>query len=253
MNPNTSENTFPYSFLKFLNTPGLPLKLFMLAIILLTMYNNLEHSASVYLNISDHTGHSDAYNRFQSYLVVIVFDLAVIAFILKSKNTESKVFAWVLFLINCLFFNVIQTGYQIIFLLYNIQSDVLKQDQEVVKMLITDVNAVIAKVVFAAIFSYCIHRFSHLWYDELKHEDYKKAVFEYQRVIQELQEVRERDQILGLEHLQEKNALRAEIQRMVQELDQVKDELKVAELERNEFRNKLTRKKNSEILEGMIV
>jgi len=124
---------------RVLKTPHLSLKVFMVIIILLTMFNNLEHSASVYLGISYNAAHADWYNKFQSYMVVIVFDLAVIAFIIKAKNTESVVFAIMLFVINCLFFNVFQSLYSIFYQASSIPSELLKQDQEAVKSLIGEI------------------------------------------------------------------------------------------------------------------
>ena len=241
-------------FQKALKTPHLSLKVFMVIIILLTMFNNLEHSASVYLGISYNAAHSDWYNKFQSYMVVIVFDLAVIAFIIKAKNTESIVFAVMLFVINCLFFNVFQSLYSIFYKASSIPSELLKQDQEAVKSLIGEINAVVAKILFAALFSYCIHRFSHLWYDQRKDEvllqvevEKKRLVFdlqtENQRVIDELEKelVHEQKRYQNLEL--DIKGLKMDFERKVQELQQVKEQLKVAELDKIEMMSKLSRKK----------
>jgi len=239
---------------RVLKTPHLSLKVFMVIIILLTMFNNLEHSASVYLGISYNAAHADWYNKFQSYMVVIVFDLAVIAFIIKAKNTESVVFAIMLFVINCLFFNVFQSLYSIFYQASSIPSELLKQDQEAVKSLIGEINAVVAKILFAALFSYCIHRFSHLWYDQRKDEVLHQVEVEKKRLVIDLQTenqrvinvlnkdlVLERERLESLQH--EIIGLKSDFERKVQELQQVKDQLRVVELDKIEMMSKLSRKK----------
>lgn len=131
----------------------LQFKFFMLLIIVLTMYNNLEHSANIYYHLIQHNGYGPFYNHIQAYLVVIVIDLSVIAFIVRAKNTESKVFAWLLFLINMLFFDVSGTTYKL--LTHPDTSHKLEL-----------LNELTGQLVFSGIFSFTIHRFSKLYYNE---------------------------------------------------------------------------------------
>jgi len=125
------------------------------------MYNNLEHSAKVYYLISENSNYPTWYNHLQSFLVVIVIDLSIIAFIITAKHKESIVFAWILFFINCIFFNIISTTYDI----FNFESKT---------SLLESLNRLFSKLIYSAIFSYSIHRFSYLWF-ESTHKEHKES------------------------------------------------------------------------------
>lgn len=127
-------------------------KYFLLLIIVLTMYNNLEHSANIYYQLIQNNGYSALYNHIQSYLVVIVIDLSVIAFIVRARHRESKAFAWMLFVVNVLFFDVLGTSYKW-----------LVEPQTAQKL--TYFNHLVGQLMFSGIFSYTIHRFSMLYYN----------------------------------------------------------------------------------------
>ncbi len=142
-------------------------QIFLLLIIVLTMYNNLEHSAKVYYLISANPGYPDWYNHLQSFLVVIVIDLSIIAFIITAKHKESIVFAWILFLVNCIFFDVIGSIYEI----FSYKSHA---------GLIESLNRLLSKLIYSAIFSYSIHRFSYLWYESTQTEDLKERVLYFE-------------------------------------------------------------------------
>ncbi len=156
-------NFYPTTSTRFEMNNSKTFQLFLLLIIVLTMYNNLEHSAKVYYQISANTSYPDWYNHLQSFLVVIVIDLSIIAFIISTRHQESIVFAWVLFLVNCIFFDVAGSMY-----------DILNGKSHV--ELITSFNRLLSKMIYSAIFSYSIHRFSYLWYESTQTEDLKERV-----------------------------------------------------------------------------
>ena len=156
-------NFYPIISTRFEMNKSKAFQLFLLLIIVLTMYNNLEHSAKVYYQISANSSYSDWYNHLQSFLVVIVIDLSIIAFIISTRHKESIVFAWVLFMVNCIFFDVAGSMY-----------DILNGKSHV--ELITSFNRLLSKLIYSAIFSYSIHRFSYLWYESTQAEDLKERV-----------------------------------------------------------------------------
>ncbi len=147
-------------------------QLFLLLIIVLTMYNNLEHSAKVYYLISANSDYPAWYNHLQSFLVVIVIDLSIIAFIITAKHKESIVFAWILFFINCIFFNIISTTFNI----FNYTSKT---------SMLVSLNQLFSKLIYSSIFSYSIHRFSYLWF-ESTHKEYKESSTEQDNLNEKL-------------------------------------------------------------------
>jgi len=211
-------------------------QVFLLVIVVLTMYNNLEHSASVYYQISYNALFQDWYNHMQSYLVVIVIDLSVIAFILAAKERESVIFAWVLFVINCLFFNVIGSVDQL-----------LKSADEFPVEL---VNHLLAKLIFSGIFSYSLHRFSSLW--NLKGEDHAQVIEKLTRQCEQLREAVMKGQIQEGHYQQSLLAYQEHIDRYDQQLNYAGDKLIEAEhrlteteAELSAARQKLSRSKKT--------
>lgn len=189
---------------------------FLLVIIVLTMYNNLEHSASVYYSISAQDGTNSPYQRFQSYLVVIVIDLAVIAFILHSNKKEAAVFAWILFLINALFFNILGSVHQIFL-------------SEQTHQMIEESNKLIAKIAFSGLFSYSIHRFGYVWYELIQKQQEEKNAMDNDTKMDILKTVLQQE----MQQKKEFEAQNVELKKMLDELGND-----------NAFlRNRLTRKK----------
>ncbi|HEY0029163.1 MAG TPA: hypothetical protein VGC65_00280 [Bacteroidia bacterium] len=124
---------------------------FLLIIIALTMFNNLEHGAELYYRITGPI-YPDSwlpYIHLQAYFVIIVIDLAVIGFIVNGKTKDSKAFAFLLFLINLLFWDVL-TGI----------SKTSLWD-------LPNVSLLIAKIFFSAAFSYLIHKMSSLYFERV--------------------------------------------------------------------------------------
>lgn len=125
--------------------------LFLLIIISLTMFNNLEHGAELYYKITKPI-YPDSwlpYIHLQAYFVIIVIDLAVIGFIVNGKTKDSKAFAWLLFIINLIFWDVL-TG-----VASTHYADVQK------------ISLLIAKIFFSAAFSYLIHKVSSLYFEKI--------------------------------------------------------------------------------------
>lgn len=124
---------------------------FLLIIIALTMFNNLEHGAELYYKITQsiYPVAWQPYIHIQAYFVIIVIDLAVIGFIVNGKTNDSKAFAWLLFIINCIFWNVLT---------------------EIANVSINDVERIsllLAKIFFSAAFSYLIHKVSTLYFEKI--------------------------------------------------------------------------------------
>lgn len=125
--------------------------LFLLIIISLTMFNNLEHGAELYYKITEpiYPGAWLPYIHLQAYFVIIVIDLAVIGFIVNGKTKDSKAFAWLLFFINLIFWDVL-TG---------ISQTHYKDVQQI--------SLLVAKIFFSAAFSYLIHKVSSLYFEKI--------------------------------------------------------------------------------------
>lgn len=113
---------------------------------------NIKHTSQVYFDITSLAGQDD---RIYSYLVMIVIDLAVIVFVILGKKEESETFAWFLFWLNLIFFDVLTDG-------FNIYERWRTGDY---RGMIPYVNTFIAKSSFSYIFAYSIHRFSVLFSD----------------------------------------------------------------------------------------
>lgn len=157
-------------------------KIFLFIILVLTMYNNLDHSAHVYHDVAMPTSDQGAYGWLQAYLVVIVIDLSVIAFIIAGRHKESAIFAWILFFINLIFFDVLKAVYQ---------SYIAQNPEEKIELF----RRILAKVFFSGIFSYFIHRFSVLFYEHrneasfvLQLENVREDLKKRDREISELQQ-----------------------------------------------------------------
>lgn len=115
------------------------------------MFNNLEHGAELYYRITSPIYPISwlPYIHLQAYFVIIVIDLAVIGFIVNGKTKDSKAFAFLLFAINLIFWDVL-TG--------------------IATTSITDlpkISLLLAKIFFSAAFSYLIHKMSSLYFERV--------------------------------------------------------------------------------------
>lgn len=125
--------------------------IFLLIIITLTMFNNLEHGAELYYRITEPIYPKSwlPYIHLQAYFVIIVIDLAVIGFIVNGKTKDSKAFAFLLFIINLIFWDVL-TGISTTH-----YADLPK------------ISLLLAKIFFSAAFSYLIHKMSSLYFERV--------------------------------------------------------------------------------------
>ena len=129
-------------------------KAFIVFIIVLSMANNIEHGAKLYLFLSDQE------KNWIAYSVVIVVDLTVIAFVLKGKEKESRWFAWGLFVVNLLYWDILTVSYQLVVSLLMNNPDLFF---DLLKKLI-------AMLLWSGVFAYSIHRFSLLLKEEIDNE-----------------------------------------------------------------------------------
>lgn len=154
--------------------------IFLLIIIALTMFNNLEHGAELYYRITEPIYPESwlPYIHLQAYFVIIVIDLAVIAFIVNGKTKDSKAFAFLLFIINLIFWDVL-TGISTTHI-----ADVPK------------ISLLLAKIFFSAAFSYLIHKMSSLYFERVvgySSLEHLKAVHE-QTLADQKQQIAEMEQ-----------------------------------------------------------
>jgi hypothetical protein len=120
--------------------------LLILALVGLTMLNNMAHGAEVYLSISlEPVTQGWNWPTLQAYFVMALLDLSVISFIINGKTGEARWFAVLLFLINVIYWNTLQDLY-----LMEFSSPAW-------------VTKVVAKIMVSATFAYYIHRFSRLY------------------------------------------------------------------------------------------
>lgn len=124
-------------------------------ILLLTMFNNLEHIAQVYHAQVEGTSHSWLYEWIESYSVVITFDLLVIALIIAGKVTESVTVAWLIFALNLIFFDAIGKGYDVWYFFGS------------AKVFIASLNAFISTVIFSGLFAWSIHKLPILFKERI--------------------------------------------------------------------------------------
>ena len=127
----------------------------LILILLLTMFNNLEHIAQVYHLQVEGTSHNSLYEWIESYSVVITFDLLVIALIIAGKVTESVTVAWLIFALNLIFFNGIGKGYDV-YATFGTPH-----------VFILALNAFVSTVIFSGLFAWSIHKLPILFKERL--------------------------------------------------------------------------------------
>lgn len=167
--------------------------LFVLFLIALVMFNNLEHVAETYLRITlpdyDNKDKFD-FIKFLAYSVSALIDLSIIAFIHNGKNDESKAFAIILFFINAIFWTIYE----------DIRSTSLVEDKNVVR--------IFTELLYSGIFSYLQYRLSILYF-ELKHGF--STIKQAESLIKEKDAKLEQDKAL----LQQKQASIVDLKNMV--------------------------------------
>jgi hypothetical protein len=125
---------------------------FLLLVVVLAMLNNLEHSAYVYHSISKHTFGIPWLDWLQAGLVVVIIDLAVIAFVVNGRHKEAGIYSIAIFLINLIY----SDGINMFFL------------QPIVPG--TLINHGSAKIIYALMFTYSIYIFSKMYFERLENE-----------------------------------------------------------------------------------
>jgi hypothetical protein len=130
---------------------------FLLLVVILAMLNNLEHSAYVYHSISKHTFGIPWLDWLQAGLVVVIIDLAVIAFVVNGRHKEAGIYSIAIFLINLIY----SDGINMFFL------------QPIVPG--TLINHGSAKIIYALMFTYSIYIFSKMYFERLENEKEEAA------------------------------------------------------------------------------
>jgi hypothetical protein len=130
-------------------------KSFILIIVMVTMLNNLAHNANVYYDlvagIKKFT-EVDLTSLLHAYAVVVVMDISILAFITNKEDKAAIVFAWILFIVNMIYWEAIK--------------DLYKFDINDPKK----VSVLLSKLIWSGVFSYAIHKFSTLYVKMMNEE-----------------------------------------------------------------------------------
>ncbi|TRX46323.1 hypothetical protein FNH22_31070 [Fulvivirga sp. M361] len=129
---------------------------FLLIIIIGAMVNNLDHSAELYMKISDRV------SQVQAYSVVIIFDLIVIALIWVG-DPKALLFAITVFFIDELAWDGVKVFYQIV----RKGQDITYQMDQSVQEYLTLIEKGITMLIYGGTFAFTVHHFSHLFKKQL--------------------------------------------------------------------------------------
>ena len=125
----------------FFYNPG-----FILFVAILALLNNLEHSTHVYHNISKTNFTSDWMNWVYCILVNLLIDLSVIAFVVNGRHKEAGIYAFLIFIINLLYYDGLE-------------------------IFSTQINNSIAYVTYSSMFTYSIYTFSKLYFERVNSQE----------------------------------------------------------------------------------
>lgn len=103
------------------------------------MVNNFWHNAMLYNSIQ--------VGEYQGFFVVLIFDLGLIALMRNGRAESAQALAWILGLINLLYWNFIEDVYQ---------WEAVLDSAEKLKL-------VMAKVIYTLVFTFFLHKFSKLY------------------------------------------------------------------------------------------
>jgi len=129
---------------------------FLLLIIVGAMINNLDHSAELYMKISERVSVTQAYS------VVIIFDLIVIALI-GVGDSKALLFAISVFFINELAWDGVKVFYQI----WMKAKDVNYVISDAVSEYLTLIEKAITMLIYGGTFAFTVHHFSYLFKKQL--------------------------------------------------------------------------------------
>ncbi len=133
---------------------------FLLFVAVLALLNNLEHSTHLYNSISDTMFDHDWMNWVYCTFVNLLIDLAVIAFVVNGRHKEAGLYAFLIFLINLLYYKGLG-------------------------IFPIEVNDRIAYVIYSFMFTYSIYIFSKLYFAKLKKDETAYDLYENLRLSNE--------------------------------------------------------------------
>jgi hypothetical protein len=160
---------------------------FLLLVVTLAMLNNLEHSANVYYSISKHTFGIEWLDWTHAALVVLIIDLAIIAFVVNGRHLEAGLYGVAICIINLVY----SDGINMFFM------EPLAMGEKI--------NQGVAKVIYSIMFTYSIYIFSKMYFEkQQKSTAYADAMHKVSSLQAELMQVR-------AEGKQEVSSLKAEL------------------------------------------
>jgi hypothetical protein len=146
---------------------------FLLLVVVLAMLNNLEHSANVYYSISKHTFGIEWLDWTHAALVVLIIDLAIIAFVVNGRHLEAGLYGVAICIINLVY----SDGINMFFM------EPLPEGEKI--------NQGVAKVIYSIMFTYSIYIFSKMYFEkQQKSTAYADAMHKVSSLQAELMQVR---------------------------------------------------------------
>ena len=136
----------------------------LLAIVFISMVNNITHLVNVYTSLTSNE------NEIAAIFVVLAFDLFVIALIAYRKDKEALLIAIAIFAINCIYYDVLTTSSKLL-AQYNSE----------------EMNKLAASLIFSGLFSFAIHRAAVLISEEKQEsQESRENTYELQQEIKDL-------------------------------------------------------------------
>lgn len=77
----------------------------LLLVIVLTLLNNVDHAAFIYMKVTRDNFIYDWANEAYAIFVVIVIELAILQFVVHNRKVEAAIYAGAIFFINLLYFD----------------------------------------------------------------------------------------------------------------------------------------------------
>ncbi|WP_420582062.1 hypothetical protein [Reichenbachiella sp.] len=187
-------------------------------VIIFTMLNNLEHGAMLYFRLTDQGVLPEIAYKIIPYIVILTLDMAIFSFMLLGDHRTAKVFAWGMFAINLLYWDVFMTIYEIF----------TPEDVEAFTMSFTKL---LVSILFAGAFSYSIHAFSKSLKKSINFSKHLRRLVDMHRRTRakNVQLSAAVEQLHGniAVHLNEKSQLERELLESGRKLSEVRAELSV--------------------------
>lgn len=115
-----------------------------ISIIVIALLNNLVHNAMVHQSINP-ASEQGGLHLLHSFVVVLVIDASILAFVINGQHRAALAFALILFFLNFMYWNGLEDVYHL-----DLNSS-------------RSVGGVLLKLVFAGAFSYALHKFSTMY------------------------------------------------------------------------------------------